>query len=83
MKKGEIHHHYPKTRKPRDISYSESYKLFQAIGEETLRKIFHQHGMYIASIKLSEMLGYEITPFVVRHCRDKYIKGGHHEETAV
>jgi hypothetical protein len=65
-------HNYPKTRKNRNVGYSKSYKLLQAVGEKKLRELFSIVGMYLASKELTKLLGYEISPFVVRHCRMKY-----------
>ncbi|MCK9211496.1 MAG: hypothetical protein M0P61_11725 [Ignavibacteriaceae bacterium] len=67
-------HNYPKNRKPRDVSYSKSYKLVQQIGEEKLRDLFSKAGMYTVSKWLAE-LGYEATPYVVRHARKRYKLG--------
>lgn len=68
-------HNYPKIRKPRDVSYSKSYKLLQAIGENQLRKFFEKAGMYTVSKQVSDTLDYYVSPYVVRHCRDRYKLG--------
>lgn len=65
-------HAYPTNRKPRDVSYSKSYKLLQIVGEQELRKLFSQHGMYTAAKILSYNLGEIISPYVVRYTRKKY-----------
>lgn len=64
-------HRYPAIRKNRDVSYSKSYKLLQAVGEEKLRQLFSKAGMYTVS-KWLEELGYEASPYVVRQARKKY-----------
>lgn len=66
---------YPKTRKPRNVSYSKSYKLFHAVGEEALKEMFKEAGMYNAAVRLSEILSQNITPAVVRYTRTRYKLG--------
>ena len=73
-------HNYPKNRKPRDVSYSKSYKLLQRVGEERLRLLFSKDGMYNVSKILSSELGEEISPYTVRHCRTRYKLGGINEK---
>ena len=73
-------HNYPANRKPRDVSYSKSYKLLQAVGEEKLRHLFSKAGMYTVG-KWLEELGYEASPYVVRHLRKKYTLGVSDEKT--
>jgi len=68
-------HKYPTNRKNRDVSYSKSYKLLQAMGEDKLKEMFKQAGMYMVSRQVSELLGYEVTPAVVRHTRRRYNLG--------
>ncbi len=65
-------HNYPVSRKARDVSYSKSYKLYHAVGEDRLKALFAKHGMYISAKILSEELGEEVSPYVVRHTRTKY-----------
>lgn len=72
-------HNYPANRKPREVSYSKSYKLLQAVGEEKLRHLFSKAGMYTVSKWLGE-LGHEASPYVVRHCRSRYKLGGANEK---
>ncbi|MBI2417430.1 MAG: hypothetical protein HYV28_05910 [Ignavibacteriales bacterium] len=72
-------HQYPKTRKPRDISYSKSYKILQLVGEEELKLLFSRFGMYTSAKILSHNLGEIISPYVVRHLRKRYELGGQNE----
>jgi hypothetical protein len=72
-------HKYPACRKNRDCSYSKSYKLLQAVGEEKLRHLFSKAGMYTVSKWLGE-LGHEASPYVVRHLRKKYNLGVSYEK---
>lgn len=65
-------HAYPANRKPRDVSYSKSYKLLQAVGEEKLRELFGNAGMYTVAKQVTSLLGYEVSPYVCRHVRTKY-----------
>ena len=69
-------HNYPANRKPRDVSYSKSYKLLQLVGEEELRKLFSRFGMYLSAKILSANIGTDISPYVVRHMRTRYQLGG-------
>jgi hypothetical protein len=76
-------HNYPKNRKLRDVSYSKSYKLLQLIGEDNLHQLFSEHGMYTSAKILSEQLGEQISPYVVRHVRRRYNLGSTLNEEAV
>lgn len=71
-------HHYPTTRKPRDISYSKSYKLFQLVGEDKFRELFEKNGMYNVAKHLSLELNEIVSPYVCRHIRTKYIRRENH-----
>lgn len=73
-------HAYPANRKPRDVSYSKSYKLLQAVGEKKLKQLFIKDGMYNVSKILSIELGQEISPYVVRHMRRRYNLGETNEK---
>ena len=73
-------HRYPANRKPRDVSYSKSYKLLQQVGEERLRKLFSKDGMYTVAKILSNELGQDISAYVARHCRTRYKLGGNIEK---
>ena len=61
---------YPAQRAKRDVSYSKSYKLVQTIGEEKIRELLSKAGMYSVCKQL-ELMGYETSPYVVRHVRKK------------
>ena len=76
-------HNYPKNRKLRDVSYSKSYKLLQLAGEDNLRQLFSEHGMYTSSNILSEQLGQDVSPYVVRHTRRRYNLGSTVNEETV
>jgi hypothetical protein len=73
-------HNYPTSRKTRDVSYSKSYKLLQAVGEDALRALFRKHGMYTSAKILSEQLGEQISAYVVRHTRRRYDLGSTPDE---
>ena len=73
-------HNYPANRKPREVSYSKSYKLLQAVGEEKLRQLFSMAGMYTVAKILSNELGQDISAYVVKHCRSRYRLGGKNEK---
>ena len=57
---------YPKTRKKRETSYSETYRLIQEHGLETIHKIWIKTGMY--------RTGYELgtSPYIIRYMAQKY-----------
>ena len=76
-------HNYPATRKPRDISYSKSYKIVEALGEEKLRDLFNEAGQYVVARQLSGILGYDVTPNVAHYCRKRYNLGGRNEENII
>jgi hypothetical protein len=59
-------------RKPRDTSYSMTYKLINLCGEEKLRSVWEKHGMYKASEILSEELDIYISPSVIRYLSYKF-----------
>ena len=71
---------YPSTRRPRDVSYSKSYKILQIVGAEELKLLFSKFGMYTAAKILSYNLGEIISPYVVRHMRKRYELGRQNEE---
>ena len=73
-------HSYPANRKNRDVSYSKSYKLLQAIGEEKLKEMFSKAGMYTVSKQASLILGYYVSPAIARHCRSRYNLGEVYEK---
>ena len=66
---------YKANRKARDVSYSKSYKLLHAVGEERLRELFSKCGMYTAAKILSDELGEQVSPYVVKHMRERYKLG--------
>ena len=59
-------HNYPKTRKKRDTSYSESWKLKNQYGLDAIERIWKQNGMYKASVML------ESSPYVIRYLAHKH-----------
>ena len=73
-------HVYPAQRKARNVEYSKSYKILHAVGEEKLKEIFSKVGMYLASERITLILGYYVSPYVTRHCRDRYNLGGSDEK---
>ena len=38
-----------KNKKPRDVSYSQGYKIIQKHGYETVKNLWIEHGMYDSS----------------------------------
>ena len=59
-------------RKPRDTSYSMTYKLIDEFGEEKLRKIWAANGMYASAKILSDELGKYISPATMRYLSYKF-----------
>lgn len=59
-------HNYPKKRKPRDTSYSESWKLKDRYGLDVIEQIWKQKGMYGASVEL------KTSPYVIRYLAHKH-----------
>jgi len=54
------------TKKPKDVSYSQSYKIIQKHGLETVRELWQKMGMYDTARML------DTTPWVIRHLSHKY-----------
>ena len=65
-------HNYPKHRKPRDTSYSMTYKLVRHYGEKKLYDVWSKMGMYKSAEWLSKDYGYWVTPNVVRYLSYKF-----------
>ena len=59
MSKGRTHN-YPETRKPRDTSYSEKYRITKKHGLNHIQEVWEEKGMYRASKVL------ETSPYVIR-----------------
>lgn len=59
-------HNYPKNRKPRDTSYSESHRLIEEYGLETIKEIWTECGMYRTAGKL------DTSPYVIRYLAHKH-----------
>ena len=55
-----------KNKKPRDVSYSQGYKIIQQHGLETVKALWIEHGMYDTARML------DTTPWIIRHCAKKY-----------
>lgn len=55
-----------KTKKTRDVSYSQGYKLIQKHGLETIETLWKEHGMYDTARML------DTTPWIIRHCAKKH-----------
>ena len=55
-----------KNKKPRDVSYSQSYKIIQQHGLETVKALWIEHGMYDTARML------DTTPWIIRHCAKKH-----------
>jgi len=61
-------HNYPKTRKPRDTSYSTTYKILAAIGKDKLYEIWEENGHIKTSFIISDMLdGLYVTPMIIHY----------------
>ena len=59
-------------RKPRDTSYSMTYKLIDEFGEEKLRNVWAANGMYASAKILSDELGKYISPATMRYLSYKF-----------
>jgi hypothetical protein len=59
-------HNYPKNRKPRDTSYSESYRLVEEYGLDQIKEIWTECGMYRTAGKL------DTSPYVIRYLAHKH-----------
>ena len=55
-----------KNKKPRDVSYSQGYKIIQQHGLETVKALWIEHGMYDTARML------DTTPWIIRHLAKKY-----------
>lgn len=64
---------YPEHRKPRDVSYSKSYQIYNRFGEERLRSLLSEQGMYVAARQLSDEMHEYVSPYVMRHIRERYL----------
>jgi hypothetical protein len=53
-------HDYPETRKPRDTSYSEKYRVAQKYGLDHIFKVWKKQGMYKTAAELNT------SPYVIR-----------------
>jgi hypothetical protein len=61
-------HNYPKTRKPRDTSYSTTYKILAAIGKDKLFAIWQINGHIKTAAILEDMLdGIFVSPMVIQY----------------
>ena len=59
-------HNYPKTRKPRDVSYSKSWQLIEEYGLSQLRSIWEEKGMYKTAWEL------RTSPYIIRYIAHKH-----------
>jgi len=55
-----------KNKKPRDVSYSQGYKLIEEHGMDIVRETWKRVGMYEAGRQLGA------SPYVLRHLSNKY-----------
>ena len=53
-------HDYPDSRKPRDTSYSEKYRIIRQYGLDHIKKVWEEQGMYKSAARL------KTSPYVVR-----------------
>lgn len=60
-----IRHQYPEERKPRNTSYSETWKITEQYGLQQIKEIWQEKGMY----KTAEQL--DTSPEVIRHIAKK------------
>jgi len=58
-------HQYPGERKPRDTSYSETWKVTEQYGLQKIEEVWRENGMY----KTAEQL--DTSPEVIRHIAKK------------
>jgi hypothetical protein len=63
---------YPKNRKSRDTSYSQTQRLIKALGIEYINKTWQNHGMFKTAEILSKELNEFISPYVIRYMSDKF-----------
>lgn len=64
-------HNYPKTRKPRDTSYSVTYKILKAIGKDGLYEIWKDNGHRKTAAILTKMLGFWVRPMHIQYIAQK------------
>jgi len=76
-------HNYPKQRVPRDVSYSKSYKLVEAVGRDNLAKLLSHTSPYRASFMLSEQLDQHVSQYVIRYAKKRYNLVREHEENTI
>lgn len=55
-----------KNKKPRDVSYSQGYKIIEKHGYEAVKRLWVETGMYFASRELN------CSPYVLRHLSHKF-----------
>jgi hypothetical protein len=60
-------HNYPKTRKPRNTSYSMTYRVLNEIGKEKLYEIWKDNGHRKTSDIVTKMLGVWVTDMVIQY----------------
>lgn len=53
-------------KKTRDTSYSQSYKVIQRVGLDTIKMIWKEHGMYETGRRL------HTSPYVIRYIAQKH-----------
>mgnify|MGYP000296169404 CR=1 FL=1 len=59
-------------RKPRDTSYSATQRLIARFGIEKLRREWQKGGMYYAAEYFSNVMGENVSPFVMRYLSHKF-----------
>jgi len=60
-------HNYPKTRKPRNTSYSCTYYILNAIGKDKLYEIWKDNGHRKTATIVSDMLGFWVMDGVIQY----------------
>ena len=65
---------YPKNRKKRNTSYSKTYKVLTAIGEENLYEIWKERGHIETAAIVTKMLGFHIDRMVIHYIALRKLK---------
>ena len=60
-------HNYPKTRKPRNTSYSMTHKVLTEVGKDKLYEIWKDNGHRKTSDIVTNMLGVWVTDMVIQY----------------
>ena len=64
-------HNYPKTRKPRNTSYSMTYMILKEIGKDALYEIWKNNGHRKTALIISEMMDTWVSYIVIQYIAQK------------